>query len=61
MCAPSPSAYVNKGWKQQCPDPVRVKTLITLTHLTVTSGQDLVLPQWLAVTVVRCCVQCLLA
>ena len=31
MCAPSPSVYVDKGWKQQCPDPVRVKTLITLT------------------------------
>ena len=61
MCAQSPGVSVNIEWNLRHPNPVRVKTSSTLTHLTVTSGQDLVLPQWLAVTVVRCCVQCLLA
>jgi hypothetical protein len=61
LCAQSPGVFVNIGWNLKYPNPVRVKTSSTLTHLTVTSGQDLVLPQWLAVAAVRSCVQCLLA
>ena len=60
MCAQSPVVSVSIRWNLSHPNPVRVKTTLTLTHLTVTSGQDLVLPQWLAVTVVRSCVQSLL-
>ena len=47
-------------WIRTTPNPVRGKTPFPPTHLTVTSGQDLVLPQWLALTRVRGCVQFLL-
>ena len=49
MCAQSPGVFVNIRWNLNHPNPVRVKTSSTLTHLTVTSGQNSVLPQWLAV------------